>query len=124
MRTIRQAILADTPRIAEIHVAGWQQAYRGIVPDEILDTMKPGDRQILWDELVQENYGDLLVAISADRISGFCHLIPSRDNDAGEAHEIAAIYIDPTTWRQGCGRALCEHALVIAREHDVPAVTL
>ena len=124
MPTTRRATIIDTQRIAQIHVAGWQTAYRGIVPDAILDALKPDDRQTQWDQRMRDNYGDLLVCTSGNRIMGFCHLMPSRDANAGDAHEIAALYIDPAAWRQGCGRALCQDALTAAREHGAPTVTL
>ena len=36
---IRLATLEDARKIAEIQVASWQVAYRGILPDEFLDQM-------------------------------------------------------------------------------------
>lgn len=124
MPTIRHATLADTQRIAEIHVAGWQTAYRGVIPDPVIDAMETEKLRPQWDQRVRDNLGDLLLAISNDQITGFCHLIPSRDTDAGDAFEISAIYIDPLSWRQGCGRALCEAALSTAKQHGAPEVTL
>ena len=36
---IRPATEADARTIAEIHVAGWVAAYRGMVPDELLASL-------------------------------------------------------------------------------------
>ena len=124
MLTTRRATLADTDRISEIHVAGWQTAYQGMVPDSVLDAMEPGNLKPQWDQRVRDNFGDLRVTNSGNQITGFCHLIPSRDTDAGEAHEIAAIYIDPAAWRRGYGRALCEAARSTAKQHEATEVTL
>ena len=33
---IRQAEVADGPRIAQIHIAAWQEAYEGLLPDDYL----------------------------------------------------------------------------------------
>ena len=39
MTSIRPASTADASAIARIHVAGWQSAYRDILPDEHLDSL-------------------------------------------------------------------------------------
>ena len=33
---IRRAVYSDAPRLAEIHIMGWRNAYRGIVKDDYL----------------------------------------------------------------------------------------
>jgi hypothetical protein len=34
---VRRATLDDAPAIARVHVAAWQRAYRGQMPDAVLD---------------------------------------------------------------------------------------
>jgi len=48
MNLVRPMTLADAERVAEIHVQAWQVAYRGILPDEILDAIKLEERVALW----------------------------------------------------------------------------
>jgi ribosomal protein S18 acetylase RimI-like enzyme len=58
-------------------------------------------------------------------VVGFCELIPSRDFGAGQkVGEIAAIYVHPSHWRKGVGRALCVHALNAATRRGYELVTL
>ena len=45
---IRPAIPADARPIAEVHVRTWQEAYRGIVPDAVLDALDVDDRERRW----------------------------------------------------------------------------
>lgn len=124
MHKARHATSADSRRIAEIQVEGWKAAYRGIIPDNYLDSMEPERRQSFWDQQVRDGCGEMFVAAVGSEVTGFCHLIPSRDDDGAGVAEIAAIYVDPTAWRHGCGRSLCEAALASAIQINSPWVTL
>ena len=124
MHKARRATSADSRRIAEIQVEGWKAAYRGIIPNDYLDAMEPERRHSFWDQQVCDECGDMFVAAADSEVAGFCHLIPSRDADGEEVHEVAAIYVEPTAWRQGCGRLLCDAALASAIQRGAPWVTL
>jgi ribosomal protein S18 acetylase RimI-like enzyme len=124
MHKTRRATPDDSRRIAEIQVAGWKAAYRGIIPDDYLDAMTPERRQSFWDQQVRDECGEMFVAEVDSKVTGFCHLIPSRDADGDGVAEIAAIYVDPTAWRHGSGRSLCDAALASALQNKAPWVTL
>lgn len=123
---IRQATLADAQDVARIHVAGWQAAYRGQIPDAVLDNLDLRKRAAFWQTHLTQQPSSILVAELNREIIGFCDLIPSRDKDSDPKTiaEIAAIYVHPNYWRQGTGRALCQHALETARRENFIAVTL
>jgi GNAT superfamily N-acetyltransferase len=57
---------------------------------------------------------------------GFCSIAtPSRDEDATEdTCEVTAIYVAPSAWRAGTGRALLSAALDEVRQSDWREVTL
>jgi GNAT superfamily N-acetyltransferase len=125
---IREARLEDAGAIAAIHVASWLAAYRGIVPDEVLDELSTAERKRRWRGWLGAPDGGwlTLVAEVGGRIVGFCTLVaPSRDPDAalGTA-EIAALYVMPEHWREGSGRALLSAALDEARGRGVTDVVL
>ena len=124
MIEVGKACLADGKRIADIQVAGWQAGYRGILPDSYLDRLNPEARVPVWERFIRDEEGILFVARSGPDLSGFCHLIPSRDEDGECAAEIAAIYVDPRHWRKGCGRQLIEAALASATEQGFSSLTL
>lgn len=124
MIEIRPAKLSDARSIAEIQVAGWKAAYRGIVPDEYLDGLDAASRILLWERFSADAKGKLYVADSGVGVAGFCHLIPSRDPGAEGAAEIAAIYVSPAAWRKGIGRNLCAAAVRSATERGYERVTL
>lgn len=123
---VREATVADARRIAEIHVAGWRAAYRGQMPDEVLDNLDVEKRAAFWSAHLTAKPHALFVAESNLKILGFCDLIPSRDKDAvpETTAEIAAIYVDPNHWCNGVGQALCRFALELAGKNDRAAVTL
>jgi ribosomal protein S18 acetylase RimI-like enzyme len=123
---IRQATVSDARRIAQIHVAGWQAAYRGQMPDAVLDNLDVEKRATFWQTHLSSQPLATFVAELNQEIIGFCDLIPSRDQDANPriTAEIAAIYVLPNHWRQGAGRALCQRALETARREKFIAVTL
>lgn len=124
MLKARRATVDDSRRIAEIQVDGWKAAYRGIIPDDYLDAMTPGRRQSFWFQQVRDGCGEMFVAEVDSEVTGFCHLIPSRDADDDGVAEIAAIYVDPAAWRRGSGRSLCDAALASALQIQAPWVTL
>ncbi len=126
MVLIRLAKPADAAAIARIHVESWQAAYRGLMPDALLDGLDIRQKTERWNEIFAKGESETFVAERTGAITGFCTLMPSRDADAGtkSVGEIAAIYVSPRYWRQGAGRRLCEHALAEARNDGYAAVTL
>jgi ribosomal protein S18 acetylase RimI-like enzyme len=123
---VRTATVADAASIAKIHVEAWRVAYRGQIPDAVLNGLDVKRRAAFWQERLSQESGAVFVAEDGGRITGFCDLVPSRDKDADArtVAEIAAIYILPQHWRKGAGRALCDRALAAARRQDSKAVTL
>jgi ribosomal protein S18 acetylase RimI-like enzyme len=122
---VRTAQATDAPKITHIHVATWRTAYRGQIPDSVLDALDVERRTAFWRERITQARGSVFVAEDGD-IVGFCDLAPSRDKDAEPqaVAEIVAIYILPQHWRKGAGRMLCGCALAEARRRAYGVVTL
>jgi ribosomal protein S18 acetylase RimI-like enzyme len=101
-------------------------AYRGQMPDAVLDALNEERRTVFWQERLTQERGRVFVAEDGGRIVGFCDFIPSRDKDADPqaVAEIAAIYVLPEHWRKGVGRTLCKSVLVEAGRRSYQAVTL
>ena len=111
---IRPASGSDAEAIASVHVASWQAAYRGQLPDEVLDGLSVARRTDAWRAAMNSGaVGEaLLVLEDAGSIRGFAHLCAARDDDAGAGTgEVSAIYLAPSAWGHGAGRALMEEAL-------------
>jgi len=124
MIEVGKATLADGKRIADIQVAGWKAGYRGILPDDYLDRLDAEARAPVWERFIRDEEGILFVARFGAELSGFCHLIPSRDEDGEGIAEIAAIYVAPAQWRKGSGRRLIQAAFASAIEQGFRDVTL
>lgn len=126
---VRKAETSDARATAGVHVRAWQAAYRGLLPDELLDRLSVEERERNWRELLGEASGRsfTLVAVDdADVVQGFCALAtPSRDDDADErTAEVAATYVEPGRWRVGVGAALLDAALAELRRAGYEQATL
>jgi len=114
---VRLARIDDAARIAEIHVLGWQGGYRGLMPQEYLDSLDPADRlsrRIQWLRDGDRSRGGCLVVVDDDGLlAGFADVGQSRDDDAesGKTSEVRAIYLAPDSWGRGLGRELMAAAL-------------
>jgi GrpB-like predicted nucleotidyltransferase (UPF0157 family)/GNAT superfamily N-acetyltransferase len=118
---VRKANDGDVRRIAEIHVSSWQAAYRGILPDPLLDGLTVSEREQMWRSILGDRNEHRLTLVAkglGGELTGFCSTVtPSRDRDAGEATaEVGALYVDPDHWREGTGRELLAAALAELRE--------
>ncbi len=121
--SVRLALIGDIDAVAGIHVRSWQHAYRGQIPDSVLDALDARERAARWLEWLDKPGRALQVAVREGRLVGFCSLIHSRDEGAGDAvGELAALYVDPAFWRTGAGTALV--AAAVAQAYAVGYRTL
>jgi GNAT superfamily N-acetyltransferase len=125
---VRRATPADARAIAEIAVAGWQAAYRGLMPDEFLDSLSVAARETgwrTWLESAAEGGDAAWMAEIYGRAVGFVTSGPPRDDDVpAPAAEVYAIYVAPSEWRRGAGRALLEAATAEWWRRDAAALVL
>ncbi len=102
---VREARRGDEPAVADIHVRAWQEAYRGLMPDEFLDALDPRDRAARY-RFEDPDGPTTLIAESAGKLLGFVTFGESRDDDAAGLAEVYALYVDPQRHARGVGRAL------------------
>jgi ribosomal protein S18 acetylase RimI-like enzyme len=123
--TIRSATADDARAIATIHVEAWRAAYRGIVPDEYLDSLSIDGRESTWRQNLLAADTSTWVAQESDAVVGWISAGPSRDTDADRsADEIWAVYVAPERWGKGVGSSLCLQAEQHLRTDGCIAVTL
>jgi ribosomal protein S18 acetylase RimI-like enzyme len=109
--TVRRAGPGDAHAIAAIHVRSWQQAYAGIVPQSYLDSLSVEAREAMWQQNLERQSSETLVAEHDGKVLGWIRVGPSRDQDARPSTgELWAIYVDPQHGRKGIGRLLWEQA--------------
>lgn len=124
---VRLATAGDADVIGELHVRSWRAAYRGIVPDEVLDALDPAERARSWRERIERPQQEARVwVIERDaRVIGFASTGPCRDGDVPpHTAELYAIYLDPDAFSTGAGRELLAHAVDDLRERGHPRAAL
>jgi L-amino acid N-acyltransferase YncA len=103
---IRNATPHDARRIAVIHVDSWRAAYRGIMPDTVLNGLSVDERYEFWLGQLAVAARQTIVAENGDGIIGWAGFGASRDADAAGLAEVYGIYLDPLRYRKGFGTAL------------------
>lgn len=123
---VRPVVVADIPAVARLHVAVWQAAYRGLLPDAFLDAISVERREAMWRRTVEALDSPALVAEYAGSIAGFLLGGPARDEDVAQklTGEIYAIYVAPACWNTGAGAQLMRKGLAILYEQGYQEVTL
>jgi ribosomal protein S18 acetylase RimI-like enzyme len=107
--TIRPAHIADCDGIGDIHVAGWQETYGGLMPQRLLDDLSAPARAAMWRQALAREppVTRLFVAAGASgELLGFCAGGPWRGAARAQDGEIYAIYVLQAGQRRGLGRAL------------------
>jgi ribosomal protein S18 acetylase RimI-like enzyme len=122
---VRHASVKDAKAIAEIHVAAWQAAFKGLVPDEQLAAMSVDKRQAFWREAITLAEPQVMVATDAERVVGFVAFDRSRDKGTPPTTgEIWAIAAAPALWSTGVGLALWDAARDALLEEGCTKVTV
>ncbi len=112
---VRRAIPEDAEAIAAVHIQSWQIAYRGQLPGHYLDHLgnEFEGRNAFWRTEISSprtRTNEVWVADSQTQVDGFVAIGPARGADPNVTGEIYAIYVNPSRWDQGLGRALFTHA--------------
>ena len=100
--TIRPMEEADIPARSLVHCRAWEETYRGLIPDAVLDSMTPEAIEAAVRALPMET----LVAEGPEGLAGFaCFLPEARDFTARRnTSEIAALYLLRSAQGHGLGR--------------------
>lgn len=103
---IREAVVADAPAMASIHVRTWQSAYADIMPADFLMTLCEEKSTEFWIQELSKGKSINRVAVAGSQIVGWASGGPGRDPDAGNIAEIYAIYVSPECQGRGTGNQL------------------
>jgi len=111
--TVRLARAGDADAIGRIQVETWRAAYTGLMPDEAVAGFDVASRQQQWRELLggmPRPGGATFVVEDGGEVVGFASVGASRDEEAEQEAELYAIYLHPSCWDRGIGRALLQRA--------------
>jgi GNAT superfamily N-acetyltransferase len=105
---VRAATVDDAAAIADVHVAAWRAAYRGIVSDEAIAARDERTRTHQWrGNLVNPG---TLVAMRYGVVVGFASAGAAHREGEEEHGELYALYVHPDEWGGGVADALIEAA--------------
>lgn len=108
---IRIAVREDARAIAAVQVAGWHSAYRGLVPDAMLDGFTVDAGAVRWSRnLADQDGAERTTVLERDgSVVAFVTVGHSREEDEGG--EVWALYAAPDAWGSGAGRARLDDGL-------------
>lgn len=124
---VRHATENDAEAITRLHVAAWRTAYRGILPDEMLDALDTDEQIARRRELLQHPAAGIYNWVIEDGagVHGWAASGPPRDEDLGRGTiELYAIYLQPAHFGTGLGRALLDEVTRHARDGGAHEITL
>lgn len=123
---LRAARPGDAEALATVHVEGWRVAYRGLMPDSLLERLSVERRAQQWRGWLAEAAGnEFLVADSGGEVLGFVWVDAARDDDAdAETGELLAIYLRAERWGEGIGKALHDEGIAHLRARGFARATL
>jgi len=113
MAIVRFANIEDADAIATVHVQSWQETYRGLMPDSVLDTLSVERRAKLWRHVLEESTEErpvIAVAEHSGQIVGFANYGKEREGDSNFEGELAALYVLKAFHGQGLGRRLVQRS--------------
>ncbi len=111
MWSVRPARPQDAAAVAGVHVRSWQMGYRGLLPADYLDGLRPEDRMSRYTFGQSDpDLASTIVAAEDGAILGFATTGPSSADEAEGRGELFALYVDPDAWGRGVGRRLMAEA--------------
>jgi L-amino acid N-acyltransferase YncA len=105
----RRMRIEDASSVASVHVESWRSTYRGIVDQDMLDSMSVKQSTAEWRGRIisLDSQSGLWVTPGEGDVVGFANFGLARDVDATSSTvELMALYVEPTAWSSGAGAAL------------------
>jgi ribosomal protein S18 acetylase RimI-like enzyme len=114
----------DAEAIERIRTDTWRDAYRGLMPDSLLEGLDydATRRRAVMSVLPQEQF--VLVAEDDGAVVGFCIGGPSRPPEEPFRGEVYAIYVLPQRHGRGLGRALLRAAAKELVDRGFPSMII
>ena len=110
--TVRPARVEDVAQMARVNVRSWQETYRGLMPDAVLDDPGlPAARERFWTAaLTDERYHENRVAVAErdGELIGIAMSGPPLDDGAAWARQLYVLYVHAADHGTGAGPALLE----------------
>ncbi|HKP68114.1 MAG TPA: 3-deoxy-manno-octulosonate cytidylyltransferase [Pyrinomonadaceae bacterium] len=106
---IRSATSDDVPQIAQVHVESWQESFRGVAPENYLNSLSVDLRRKVFADRLSEPSYRLLVADEHERgVVGFIDFGTPNFENYGYDARVYSFYLLPEYQRRGLGARLFE----------------
>ncbi|MBV9333832.1 MAG: GNAT family N-acetyltransferase [Candidatus Eremiobacteraeota bacterium] len=93
--------------IAVVQVEAWEAAYRGLIPDDVIDARTVETRTAQWRARIPD--ARLIVLVACDEncsVQGFASAQRLAPPDPGFQAFLQTLYVRPQSWGKGIGRKL------------------
>lgn len=125
MCEIRYANVDDAKSLGEIHSSSWKAAYKGIIPDKVLDNITAEKREKYFQNALREALEEDAIIFEENKPAGFICIGKCRDKDKDASYgEICGLYLLPDYWHRGLGSKLMSWGLAELEKRNYTRATL
>lgn len=125
MYNVRYADVDDAKILGQIHSESWKVAYKGVVPDEVLNNLTAEKRQKYFEKALTEGWEEDAIIFKDDKAVGLICIGKCRDEDKEEFWgEIWGIYLLPEYWNMGIGFELMNWGLNELKRRNYKKIAL
>src|SRR5256886_16583046 len=103
---IRAATTLDAPAIARVHVSSWRTTYKGLLPDDFLESLSESAYSERWNRVIADGSTRIYVVEDGGEVIGFASGGRERAGEPGYEGELYAIYVLESAQRRGFGKEL------------------
>jgi ribosomal protein S18 acetylase RimI-like enzyme len=109
---LRPGRCSDGAAMAAVLVAAWRSAYRGIVPDDVIEAQTVARWEPVLTAAVRDSQTQTVVAVDGDgEVVGFAGFGSDPDDPDPRAGYLSSLYVDPAAAGAGAGRRLVARTL-------------
>lgn len=111
MPSVRTALPEDAEAMARVHVRAWQETYRGLMADAVLDAPDAVERrERMWRRILADSSGRWSSAVAVHD-GGIVGIALSADSDELPGRSLNALYLLAVHQGSGAGRELLDAVL-------------
>ncbi|MFB0920937.1 MAG: GNAT family N-acetyltransferase [Oscillospiraceae bacterium] len=110
----------DIDEISRIYALSWKTAYRGLIPDDYLDSIS----ETRWSPLLRTESNRLLLALEDGKPVGASTYCEAREEKMKGWGEIISLYLLPSHYRKGIGSKLFSAAIAALTDEGYSEIYL
>lgn len=101
---LREAVAPDIERVSKLYLANWQSTYRGLLPDEYLDSLTLDGILKTWSDYLNNPENRIYTAFERNDFLGFAAC--ERDEELSECLYLHSLHVAQAARGRGVGSAL------------------